>query len=393
MALDFPNAPTNGQQFTGVGGAPVWQWDGTKWVAASAGGAVLEAPQDGTYYTRRNAVWTDVNNDAVAYAVTQALTSPQQAVALRNIGASQNYLINGKLVETHAANAATFAIKGLDGNDPSSTNPVLCIFPDASVLTITAALSLTIPATATLATANAQPFRIWFVLFNDAGTARIGVTRRTNGSNATPFVINFDGRGIASATTPVANAVAIYANATISNKPFRVIGYADYESGLATAGTWNASPTRIILANPQTPLPGSVLQEYTMATSAQITVGGSTAVTSSAITLVLTPFSIIHPVRVSWGCDILMASGSGNADSGSMRIYRNDATALFAAQNVWGYGANNTSGYYAGVGIDFPSTSAALRYRISFALGNGAAGMTMYCPWTGGMMSTQELMV
>jgi hypothetical protein len=36
MALDFPNSPTNGQQFTG--GAGTWQWDGTKWVAVSAPG-------------------------------------------------------------------------------------------------------------------------------------------------------------------------------------------------------------------------------------------------------------------------------------------------------------------------------------------------------------------
>jgi hypothetical protein len=34
--LDFPNSPTNGQQFTG--GAGTWQWDGTKWVAVSAPG-------------------------------------------------------------------------------------------------------------------------------------------------------------------------------------------------------------------------------------------------------------------------------------------------------------------------------------------------------------------
>jgi hypothetical protein len=36
MALDYPNSPTNGQQFTG--GAGTWQWDGTKWVAVSAPG-------------------------------------------------------------------------------------------------------------------------------------------------------------------------------------------------------------------------------------------------------------------------------------------------------------------------------------------------------------------
>src|SRR5215475_13283055 len=31
--LDFPNSPTNGQQFSS--GGSTWQWDGAKWAAAS----------------------------------------------------------------------------------------------------------------------------------------------------------------------------------------------------------------------------------------------------------------------------------------------------------------------------------------------------------------------
>jgi|SRR5215831_7747971 len=32
MALDFPNSPSNGQQFNPAGSNTVWQYDGTKWL-------------------------------------------------------------------------------------------------------------------------------------------------------------------------------------------------------------------------------------------------------------------------------------------------------------------------------------------------------------------------
>jgi hypothetical protein len=41
MALDFPNSPATGQQFTGPNGI-VWQWDGTKWIV-SGGGTVFQS--------------------------------------------------------------------------------------------------------------------------------------------------------------------------------------------------------------------------------------------------------------------------------------------------------------------------------------------------------------
>jgi hypothetical protein len=37
MALDFPNSPTTGQNFSGPLGV-VWQWDAAKWIALGSGG-------------------------------------------------------------------------------------------------------------------------------------------------------------------------------------------------------------------------------------------------------------------------------------------------------------------------------------------------------------------
>lgn len=54
----------------------------------------------------------------------------------------RGHLINGKIVPSVASNNLTVAIKGMDGNDPSATNPVYCRIGD-TVRSITAALSVT----------------------------------------------------------------------------------------------------------------------------------------------------------------------------------------------------------------------------------------------------------
>lgn len=56
--------------------------------------------------------------------------------------ASRGFLLNGKIVPSVASNNLTVAIKGMDGNDPSASNPVYCRIGD-TVRTITSALSVT----------------------------------------------------------------------------------------------------------------------------------------------------------------------------------------------------------------------------------------------------------
>jgi len=59
-----------------------------------------------------------------------------------NLNAPEGFLINGKIVPSVASNNLTVAIKGLDGNNPSATNPVYCRMGD-TVRSITAALGIT----------------------------------------------------------------------------------------------------------------------------------------------------------------------------------------------------------------------------------------------------------
>lgn len=57
----------------------------------------------------------------------------------------QGFLYNGKIVPSVASNNLTVALKGLDGNDPSATNPVYVRIGD-TVRSVTAALSFAINA-------------------------------------------------------------------------------------------------------------------------------------------------------------------------------------------------------------------------------------------------------
>ena len=66
--FDFPSNPVLNQNVNGPNSS-IYTWDGVKWVVLSGhgggggsggGGGVSEAPQDGGYYLRRNAAWTEV---------------------------------------------------------------------------------------------------------------------------------------------------------------------------------------------------------------------------------------------------------------------------------------------------------------------------------------------
>ena len=97
--------------------------------------------------------------------------------------APQGFLINGKISVSVASNNLTVAIKGMDGNDPSASNPVYCRIGD-TVRTITSALSFTLNAgtnffnagSAELATKEIDYF-VFLVFISSNSTVAVGITR------------------------------------------------------------------------------------------------------------------------------------------------------------------------------------------------------------------------
>jgi hypothetical protein len=191
---------------------------------------------------------------------------------IRNIvGSLLQYgsIINGTISESHSSNAATFSLKTLAGNDPTASDPVFVAFRNSTAGTgnyvfrkITSATSLTISSGSKLGAIDATAFRIWLVLFDDAGTIRLGAINCLDGINIFPLgktpLASSTAEGGAGAAD---SAHVFFTGAAVTSKPYVVLGYATYESGLTTAGTWDASPSAIQLYGHGVPLPGEAIQE------------------------------------------------------------------------------------------------------------------------------------
>ena len=185
---------------------------------------------------------------------------------------------NGYVDWSVSGNVLTIAIKTWAGADPSATDPVYVTFRNATVATpsltrlkITAATSIAIDDTATLGTTNSVAFKLWAVLFNDGGTARMGVINCLSGTSLYPLA----GWGIASSTQESATADSAHVfytdGAAVTSMAYTILGYATWESGLATAGTWSAEPTREQLWGVGILLPGEPIQTQRTAYSAVAT--------------------------------------------------------------------------------------------------------------------------
>lgn len=171
-------------------------------------------------------------------------------------------MINGAIVESHTGNAATFAIKTLAGTDPSAVDPVRVVFQTGAggfvVRDITAALSVTISSGSTMGAVSGAVFRLWHLLIDTGSAVVLGVV---NCVSTDTSVLGLH-EGVAISTTAESGAGAadssqvIYSAAAQTSKFMCLAGYSDYDSGLTTAGTWAASPTRNVLYTSGSPRPG-----------------------------------------------------------------------------------------------------------------------------------------
>lgn len=246
------------------------------------------------------ATYTASANDQIlvrALTTTQFLLVPlgvntvtASKLATSSMGFS---LINGTLVPSNNATQLTIAIKTLAGNDPSASDPVYVLFRnvtaatgDYAVITLTAANSIQTTVNGTFGVANSVAFRLWITGFNDGGTFRLALINCVTsvaGSGAgrdITSIFPLAGWGLASATQigagSTSSATFYSAGAAVSSKAYATLGYLTYESGVATAGTFTANPTRMQLFSRNDPLPGQTIQVQRNDTGAVAT--GSTTV-------------------------------------------------------------------------------------------------------------------
>jgi hypothetical protein len=204
---------------------------------------------------------------AAALAVLSAWSIAQTRAAIQNAVAAGATILNGYLDWSVAGNVLTVAVKTLAGADPSAGDPVTMIFRSTTagdgapvIRTLTAATSISINDTATLGTVNSTPFRLWCVAFDDAGTVRLALINCRAGTAPNFSIYPLGAWGIASSTlednASDSGHVFYSAGAAVTSKAYAVLGYATWESGLATAGTWSGAPTRAQLFGMGVPVPG-----------------------------------------------------------------------------------------------------------------------------------------
>jgi hypothetical protein len=213
-------------------------------------------------------------------------TAASKEAVIAYLGSQAHGVANLAFSCTVAANQLTIAVKGHDGNDLNANSRAFIPFRSATeasgdmdVLEINAALSMTIPNGATIGSLlNNEPFRLWVVAFNDAGTLRLGVIKALNYNVSSlytggfPVLKSLSGRtGIASSTqlTGASMSAGIFYTPSVplTAKPYAVLGSVEYAAGLPATGLWSIVPTGVTMWRPGLPLPGDVVATQRSASS------------------------------------------------------------------------------------------------------------------------------
>jgi hypothetical protein len=181
------------------------------------------------------------------------------------------------VAEIISGNRIKASIKDTNGNDPSPTGPLYSAFPSSGVLSgkiIAGAVSFTMTQPATMGVPTAgTPFRIWKLIFdNGDGTFSPGFINCSSSSATSCLIFPLDESGVASTTADAGtcnSAGVIYSTNAISNKPFRIVGFMQWSSGLAVNGVYDVLPDIVQLYGPGCKKPGDVVQQRATATNAR----------------------------------------------------------------------------------------------------------------------------
>lgn len=275
---------------------------------------------------------------------------------------------NVSLSVSVSSNALTVALKDSAGADPSGGSPCVLNYRDANPVVgalisrnVTAANSITVPSGATLGTINNMPFWLYFVIFDDAGTQRLGVILASKSGNFS----DLKSWRIASSALMGAGSISaqtFYTDIAVSSKPYVVLGRASWEAGLPAAGMWSVGPSRLEVAYPGMPLPGDALQSR----QAAFTVPESSAsifYVDTQTSVSITPRSAANWIGVEANSEL----GQSSAYCRTNAIFMRGGTPLGQSAslyfNMTGYNAGNTAALLSI--IDAPGTTGLTTYTVA----------------------------
>ena len=268
------------------------------------------------------------------------------------------------------SNALTVSLTTKDGSTPSAGDPVSLDFRNVtvatgslSVISVTGAETVVAPSGATLGAASGVPFRAWVVAFNDGGTVRLGLINCTSSTSIYPL----GSWGIASSTTIGTGSDVLqtfYSDAGVSAKAYLVIGYVSYESGLSTAGTWDAVPTRAQAAMLDIPMPGDAVQRV-VATYASQLASTSSTYADTGLTAAITPTSAANKVLVR-ATNLGVYKDTAN-QAINIQLLRTSTQIGLSVSGANGATTANAPGAAHWEILDSPASASAITYKTQFA--------------------------
>lgn len=319
---------------------------------------------------------TVTNVDANAGAKTAAGT----AITISGtIQFDQNYqgfgLQNCTLAASAAGSALTIALKDNTGADPSAASPCNVNFRNATgttgsttALQVAAATSLVISSGSTLGVPSSQGFKIWVVVFNDAGTARIGAFNAVTFTaiNAATTIHPLSESALASSTAEggagaADSAGVFYTGTAVTSKAYRVAGYLEWGASGVTAGTWTTTNLSLVQAfGHGVRLPGDVIgSSYGFTATPLATTSGTFVTTNLSAAIVVQSASNLIRTRTSTAGIQSVAGGGAIFTTG-----RGGCTTTFGSiNNVQDNTTAAILGSAAPAGVDKPNTTGSVTYN------------------------------
>lgn len=218
-------------------------------------------------------------------------------------------LVNHSLAVSASASALTIALKDSGGNDPSAASPVNGYFRNVTgttgswtQLTVTGALSLVISSGSTLGVTSSTAFRLWVVLFNDGGTARLGVINCATSTQVFPLSEHIPTSSTAEGGAGAADSAGVfYTGTAVTSKSYLIVGFVEWSSSGLTAGTWTTTNLLYVQSfGPGVRKPGEIVQSVIGSTATATTTTSSTPQNTN-LTASITPTSAANTIIYEFG--------------------------------------------------------------------------------------------
>lgn len=399
-AVGISTVPTAGQLFVGqtTTGAPSWQnvsldislsSSGTATVVGLQGRSLLStAPTTSQIISWNGIAWTPataslgITNLSTGWGLAGGPISTVGTISVATTNPPYGFTepVNLQLNAMVLTGVLTISIVGNNGSAPSATNPVLIPFRDSALasgdpqwVAIATSLSISTFSTgATLGATNGVPFRLWIIAFQqNATTVMPALINCSNSSQIIALADNALATSVAIGSTATSIGIFYTPNGTtVGNRPFKVLGFAEFASGLTAAGTYSTVPTTVQLYGVGGRLPGMIVQTVFPQFGSLGTTTIATTVTTTNVSASIVPTSPINLVR--YAANVSM---TGNTTTivvyGLGQMYRN-GNAIGAVMPT-----SHIEGAFAPLsvmGIDSPATTASLTYLLKASV-NTSSGI------------------